>query len=123
MNLTELCTRQWPSVAVAVALVGLFGLTSISTLPIQLLPNIEEPQISVANFWRAAAPEEMEANIVEPQENVLRNTPGLTDINSFIGRGQGFVNLSFAVGTDMQTAKLDVINNLTQAPPASGRCD
>ena len=117
MNLTELSTRQWPSVAVAVALVALFGLTSISSLPIQLLPNIEEPQISVANFWRAAAPEEMEANIIEPQENVLRNTPGLTDINSFIGRGSGFVNLSFAVGTDMQTAKLDVINNLNQAPP------
>ena len=117
MNLTELSTRQWPSVAVAVALVALFGLTSISSLPIQLLPNIEQPQISVANFWRAAAPEEMEANIIEPQENVLRNTPGLTDINSFIGRGSGFINLTFAVGTNMQTAKLDVINNLTQAPP------
>lgn len=117
MNLTELSTRQWPSVAVAVALVALFGLFSIASLPIQLLPNIEEPQISVANFWRAAAPEEMESNIIEPQENVLRNTPGLTNINSFIGRGQGFVNLTFAVGTDIQTAKLDVINNLTQAPP------
>ncbi|MCH9694034.1 MAG: efflux RND transporter permease subunit [Gammaproteobacteria bacterium] len=117
MNLTDLSTRQWPSVVVAVALVALFGLTSIASLPIQLLPDIEEPQISVANFWRAAAPEEMEANIIEPQENVLRNTPGLTNINSFIGRGQGFVNLSFAVGTDIQTAKLDVINNLTQAPP------
>ena len=117
MNLTDLSTRQWPSVAAAVALVALFGLTSIASLPIQLLPSIEEPQISVANFWRAAAPEEMEANIVEPQENVLRNTPGVTNINSFIGRGSGFVNLTFAVGTDIQTAKLDVINNLTQAPP------
>jgi len=116
MNLTDLSTRQWPSVAVAVALVTLFGLTSIAMLPIQLLPTIEEPQISIANFWRAAAPEEMEANIIEPQESVLRNTPGLTNINSFIGRGSGFVNLSFAVGTDIQTAKLDVINNLTQAP-------
>ena len=120
MNLTDLSTRQWPSVAAAVAFVALFGLTSIAALPIQLLPTIEEPQISVANFWRAAAPEEMEANIVEPQENVLRNTPGVTTINSFIGRGSGFVNLSFAVGTDIQTAKLDVINNLTQAPPRPG---
>ena len=59
----------------------------------------------------------MEANGIEPRENVLRKTPGLTDINSFIGRGQGFVNLTFAVGTDLQTAKLDVINNLIQAPP------
>ena len=102
MNLTDLSTRHWPSVAVAVALVALFGLGSIAKLPIQLLPTIEEPQVSIANFWRAAAPEEMEANIVEPQENVLKNTPGLTSINSFIGRGSGFVNLSFAVGTDIQ---------------------
>jgi len=89
----------------------------MASLPIQLLPTIEEPRVSIANFWRAAAPEEMEANIVEPQENVLRNTPGLTNINSFISRGRGFVNLTFAVGTDIQEAKLDVINNLTQAPP------
>jgi multidrug efflux pump subunit AcrB len=117
MNITELSTKHWPSVAVAVALVALFGLSSIASLPIQLLPSIEEPQVSVANFWRAAAPEEMEANIIEPQENVLRNTPGLTNISSFIGRGQGFINLSFAIGTDIQAAKLDVINNLSQVPP------
>jgi len=117
MNITELSTRHWPSVAVAVALVALFGLGSIASLPIQLLPTIQEPQVSVANFWRAAAPEEMEANIIEPQENVLKNTPGLTNISSFIGRGQGFVNLSFAIGTDIQAAKLDVINNLSQVPP------
>jgi multidrug efflux pump subunit AcrB len=120
MSLTDLSTRHWPSVAVAVVLVALFGLTSIASLPIQLLPNIEEPQVSIANFWRAAAPEEMEANIVEPQENVLKNTPGLTNINSWIGRGTGWVNLTFAVGTDIQEAKLDVINNLTQAPARPG---
>jgi len=116
MNLTDLSTRHWPSVAVAVALVALFGLTSIASLPIQLLPTIEQPQVSIANFWRAAAPEEMESAIVEPQENVLRNTPGITDINSFISRGAGFVTLTFDVGTDIQEAKLDVINNLNQAP-------
>ncbi len=120
MSLTDLSTRHWPSVAVAVALVALFGLTSIASLPIQLLPDIEEPQVSIANFWRAAAPEEMEANIVEPQENVLKNTPGLTNINSWISRGSGWVNLTFAVGTDIQEAKLDVINNLTQAPARPG---
>ena len=117
MNLTELSTRHWPSVAVVVALVVLFGGMSAANLPIQLLPTLEEPQISIANFWRAAAPEEMEATIIEPQESVLRNTPGLTSISSFVSRGQGFINLTFAVGTDIQTAKLDVINNLNQAPP------
>jgi len=100
MNLTDLSSRHWPSVAVIVALVALFGGMSIANLPIQLLPTLEEPQISIANFWRAAAPEEMEAMIIEPQENVLRNTPRVTGINSFVRRGQGFISLSFAVGTE-----------------------
>jgi multidrug efflux pump subunit AcrB len=117
MNLTDLSTRQWPSVAVAVALVAIFGLVSLTRLPIQLLPTIEQPQVSIQNFWRAAAPEEMESSIIEPQESVLRNTPGVTDINAFISRGAGFVTLTFDVGTDIQEAKLDVINNLNQAPP------
>ena len=86
MNLTELSTRQWPAVAVIVALAALFGGMAIANLPIQLLPTIEQPQINIANFWRAAAPEEMEATIIEPQESVLRNTPGLTDISSFVSR-------------------------------------
>lgn len=117
MNLTELSTRHWPTVAAGVALTSLFGILAIVTLPIQLLPTIEEPQVTIANFWRAAAPEEMEAMIVEPQESVLRNTPGVTDISSTISRGAGFVTLTFAVGTDIDSAKLDVINNLSQAPP------
>ena len=117
MNLTDLSTRQWPSVAAAVALVAIFGLMSIARLPIQLLPTIEQPQVSIQNFWRAAAPEEMESSIIEPQENVLRNTPGVTDVNAFISRGAGFLTLTFDVGTDIQEAKLDVINNLNQAPP------
>ena len=50
MNLTDLSTRHWPSVAVVVALIALFGGRCSSSLPIQMLPNIEEPQISIANF-------------------------------------------------------------------------
>ncbi|MFK8028735.1 MAG: efflux RND transporter permease subunit [Gammaproteobacteria bacterium] len=117
MGLTEFNFKHWPALAVVVALLVVFGILSALKLPIQLLPNIEEPQISIGNFWRAAAPEEMESVIIEPQEDVLRNLPGLTDINSWINRGSGWVNLTFAAGTDIQEAKLNVINALNQTPP------
>lgn len=117
MGLTEFNYKHWPAMAVIVALVVLFGLLAAFKLPIQLLPSIEEPQISVGNFWRASAPEEVEANIVEPQEQVLKNLPGLTSMNSWINRGRGWVNLTFDAGTDIQEAKLDVINALNQTPP------
>ena len=117
MQITELSTRHWPAVAVVVALLVVFGVLAASRLPIQLLPNIEQPVVSIANFWRAAAPEEMEAEIVEPQEDVLANLPGLTDLNAWISRGSGWVNLTFETGTDIQEAKLDVINSLSQSAP------
>ena len=92
MNISELSTKHWPSVAVAVALVALFGLSSMIALPIQLLPTIEEPQVSVANFWRAAAPEEMEANIMTPlntymEESIAKFITGampLSDYDKFL---------------------------------------
>ena len=43
---------------VAVLLVILFGIISLSRLPIQLTPEIERPTISITTSWRAAAPEE-----------------------------------------------------------------
>ena len=67
---------------VAVILVILFGLVSLSRLPIQLTPEIERPTISVNTSWRAAAPEEVEAEIIEPQEKVLRGLQGMTELES-----------------------------------------
>ena len=117
MQITDMSNRHWPAVAVVVALLVVFGVLAASRLPIQLLPNIEQPVVSIANFWRAAAPEEMESEIIEPQEDVLANLPGLTDLNAWISRGSGWVNLTFEAGTDIQEAKIDVINSLSQTPP------
>jgi multidrug efflux pump subunit AcrB len=59
--------------------VVLFGAIALSRLPIQLTPEVEQPEITVTTTWRAASPNEVEAEIVEPQEDVLRGddrTPG-----------------------------------------------
>ncbi len=116
MNVTQISLKNPAALIVIVTLVMTFGLLSISKLPMQLLPNIERPQITVTNSWRAAAPEEMESVIIEPQESVLKNTNGIKNITTNIQPGFGEISLTFAIGTDMQQAMLDVINNLNQAP-------
>ena len=42
-------------------------------LPLQLLPDITQSQISITTSWGAAAPAEMNANIVEPQEQTAKD--------------------------------------------------
>lgn len=117
MNLTRSALKNPAAIIVMVALVMVFGFLSVFKLPIQLTPDIEQPQISIFTGWRSAAPEEMESVIIEPIENVVKNTPGVVRVTTNIGRGFGSITLTFEVGADMQRAMLDVINNLNQAPP------
>lgn len=117
MNLTQISLKNPAAVAAVVALIMVFGFLSISSRPIQLLPVLERPQITVFTNWREAAPAEMESQIIEPQEEVLRRTRGVQEINSTIARGFGSVTLTFAVDENMDQALINVINNLNQAPP------
>lgn len=117
MNLTRAALKNPAAVLVIVALVMVFGLMSVFKLPIQLTPDIEQPQINISTGWRSAAPSEMESVIIEPIENVVKNTQGVTKVTTNIRRGFGNITLTFDVGADMQKAMLDVINNLNQAPP------
>jgi multidrug efflux pump subunit AcrB len=117
MNLTRNALKNPAAIIVIVALVMVFGLMSVFKLPIQLTPDIEQPQITISTGWRSAAPAEMESVIIEPIENVVKNTQGVTKVTTSIQRGFGNITLTFDVGANMQRAMLDVINNLNQAPP------
>ena len=117
MNLPRTALNNPASVIVIAILILLFGLISLFKLPIQITPDIEQPQISVFTGWRSAAPQEVETVIIEPIENAIKNTRGVTKVETNIQRGFGSITLTFDVGADMQQATLDVINNLNQAPP------
>ena len=117
MNLTRTALKNPAAIIVVVALISVFGALSLFKLPLQLTPDIEQPQITISTGWRSAAPEEMESVIIEPIENVVKNTRGVIKVDTFIQRGGGSISLTFDVGADMQRAMLDVINNLNQVPP------
>ncbi len=114
VNITRSCLDNPVALLVAIILVLIFGSISLSRLPIQLTPELEEPEITVTTSWRAAAPNEVEAEIVEPQEDVLRGLPGLTEIRATAHEGRSEINLTFAVETDMRRALVEVMNRLNQ---------
>lgn len=77
-------------------------------LPIQLFPNIERPVISIQTGWRAASPREVESEIVEPIERELRGIPGMARLQSWSNAGGSWINMEFALGTDMDAAFTEV---------------
>ncbi len=116
MTLTKLSLGNPVAVAVGCILLGIFGILSLLRLPIQLAPDVERPQISISTGWRAAAPQEVESEIIEPQEDQLRGLPGMRRLTSSAGQGSGNVNMEFDIDTDMQQALVEVINRLNQVP-------
>ncbi len=114
MNITQSCLANPVALLVAIILILIFGSISLTRLPIQLTPELEEPEITITTSWRAAAPNEVEAEIIEPQEDVLRGLPGLTEIRATAYEGRGEINLTFAINMDMRRALVEVMNRMNQ---------
>ena len=114
--LTESALKNPAGVAAAVALVVLLGALSLSRLPIQLFPDLSRPQISIQTIWRTASPKEIESEILEPIESVLQGVPGLIEMAAYANPGDGYVNLTFGVDTDMQQTLVDVIARMNRLP-------
>lgn len=114
MSLIRAALSNPVATLVAVLLALLFGLMSLNRLPIQLTPEVEVPEISISTQWRASAPQEVEANIIEPQEKVLRGMPGMTEMLSSAERGRGTITIKLAVGTNLDRSLLEVLNRLNR---------
>ena len=117
MKLTSIALKSPAAVAVIISIILLGGIMSLFNLPVQLFPDIDRPRIAIQTQWRAASPKEIESEIIEPQERVLKGIPGLTQMNAFANQGNAFINLEFGVDTDMQQTLIDVISRMTRIPP------
>ncbi|MEW6982824.1 efflux RND transporter permease subunit [Colwelliaceae bacterium 6471] len=116
MILTSASLKNPTAVIVAILLVALFGAISVFKLPIQLTPDISQPMITISTNWRGAAPEEMEAEIIERQEDVLKGLQGLKSLISNSSQDNGSITLQYRTGVNLERALIDVMNALNQVP-------
>jgi HAE1 family hydrophobic/amphiphilic exporter-1 len=114
MNFIKFAINKPVSVAVGIILIVLFGLIGINRLPVQLTPDVETPQITVNTIWPGATPYEVEKDIVEEQEGVLKGIQRLTLMESSSYNSRAEVTLTFEVGTDLNAALLAVSNKLNE---------
>ncbi len=114
MKLVDTAIKKPVTVTVGVILLVLFGLISLFRIPIQLTPNVDLPEISVETVWRGASPLEVEREIIDVQEDELKNVEGLDKMKSESRDGLAYINLMFEIGTDPDAALLKVSNKLEQ---------
>ena len=116
MNFIKFALSNPTATLVGCLLVILFGSVTLTRLPIQLTPAVEQPEIVISTNWRAAAPEEVESEIIEPQEKQLRGLPGMKELLSEARTGGGKITIAFEVDYDLNRGLIEVINRLNRVP-------
>ena len=107
-DLIDFATRRRVTIAMMTLTLVLFGLISLSSLKVELLPDLSYPTLTVRTDYEGAAPAEVETLISQPAEEALGTVKGLRKLKSISRTGQSDVVLEFAWGTDMEQAGLDV---------------
>ncbi len=117
MRLTRSSLANPAAVIIVAVVVLLLGVISVLRIPAQLLPPVEKPIVTVVNAWPGASPREIESELTVPVEEVLQGTPGMTDMYSWNMPNFGFMQLEFALETDMTRALIEIISRLNRLRP------
>jgi HAE1 family hydrophobic/amphiphilic exporter-1 len=112
MSIPRLAIHRPVTMFMLSGVIILLGWISFTRLPVDLMPDVSFPSITVRVSYSGVGPLEMEELVTRPLEQALSATSGVERIESTSSEGQSRVSLNFAWGTDLNEAADDVRNRL-----------
>jgi HAE1 family hydrophobic/amphiphilic exporter-1 len=112
MSIPRLAIERPVTMFMASAVVILIGLMALMRLPVDLLPDVSFPSLTVRVGYSGVGPLEMEELVTRPLEQAMSAVSGLERLESTSSEGSSRVTLNFAWGTDLNEAADDVRNRL-----------
>jgi HAE1 family hydrophobic/amphiphilic exporter-1 len=88
--------------------ITLLGVISLTRLPVDLMPEFEQPQLNVRTSYPGVGPLEIEELITRPMEQAVSAVPGITRVESSSSEGNSQIRLNFDWGTDLSEATDEV---------------
>jgi len=104
MSPSEFSINRPVTILMAVLILILLGGIAFVRLPVDLMPDIVYPTISVRAEYPGVAPEEMENLVARPLEDAFSSAPGVEEITSTSTEGSTSIQVSFNYGTDLDEA-------------------
>jgi len=96
----------------------LAGIIAIPMLPVAQYPNVAPPQIAIGTNYPGASPEDIYQSVTRPIEEELNGVPGLIYFESTSeANGRIAINVTFAPGTDVGEAQVEVQNRIRRVEP------
>jgi len=112
MSIPRLAIERPITMFMLSAVVMLIGGLSLVRLPVDLMPDVSFPSITVRVGYAGVGPLEMEELVTRPIEQALSAVAGLERIESTSSEGSARVTLNLAWGTDLNEAADDIRNRL-----------
>ncbi len=103
-----LSVRRPIGVGVLSAAVCIVGWIAVARLPVDLLPEVDFPRISIVTAYEGVGPEEIENLLTRPIEQAVSTIDGVTALEAESAEGLSRVQLQFDWGVDLDSAVNDV---------------
>lgn len=113
MNLIRLAIQRPVAVSMIFLAIILTGLAALSRLPLELIPDVNYPELSVSTGWPDSSPEAVEALITAPIEAIANTVRNVHQVESTSREGASTVRLEFLPETDMDFAALELNEKLS----------
>ncbi|MCE1187543.1 MAG: efflux RND transporter permease subunit [Ignavibacteria bacterium] len=114
MWLTRLALKYPITTLMAAIAVFVLGVVSFTQLPVDMLPNIQIPVVSVVTFNNGAGPLDMEQSITYPIERVVSSTNDVNYVQSATREGVSSVRVFFNWGANTDVGLIDVIQKINR---------
>lgn len=112
MKIVEISLRRRVTVSMCAVALVLFGSVAFTRLPINLLPDVSYPTLTVETRFPGAAPAEVESLVSRPVEEAVGVVAGVKRLTSVSKPGLSQVTLELDWGRNMDFAALDVRQKL-----------
>ena len=114
MDIIRASIERPTAVVAAIFMTIVLGFIALERIPIQLAPDVNKPVITVSTYWFGASPYEIEREIVNRQEEVLKGIEGSKRLSAKAQEGRSEVTIEFDTNVNMDRALLLVSNRLNQ---------
>jgi len=105
--------QRW-FIVVGAILITLWGVVSITQMPLDVFPEFAPPQVDIQTEVAGLAPEEVESQITVPIESAVNGLPGVTTVRSSSKVGLSMVQVVFNQNADIYKARQSVTERLQQ---------